>query len=225
MPISRKMADEAHRTLGVRLAPNGSWKAELLFLQSKAKKFTNRLLSANLTSSEALLAYRTMFLPSMLYSAGVTWMDKRQCETLQKISRPAWLNTFGFNRNFPQAVAYVPRKWAGLGMLHHYHKQGLRGIFTLLGQMKSKSEVGKIVTVGVETFRLLVGLERCPLESPSRKASLIYEETDWFSFLHNFLQEFGLSIVLPTRPYMQKKCVRDQALMDAIAEDWSRAEL
>ena len=110
MPISRKMLDEAHRTLRVQIVPNRSWVAELKFLTSKAKKFANRLISANLFSGEASLTYRTMFLPSMFYLARIMWMSRRQCKEIQKIARPALLNAFGFNRHFSQAVAYAPRK-------------------------------------------------------------------------------------------------------------------
>ncbi len=109
MPISRKASNEAHRTLGVRLAPDGSCTTELNFLKSKVKKFANRLITVNLSTTEASLAYRTIFVLSMLYSAGVTGLSRRQCEQLQKIASPAWLNALGFNRHFPQAVAYAPK--------------------------------------------------------------------------------------------------------------------
>ena len=113
------------------------------------------------------------------------------------IAWPAWLNAFDFKHNFPQAVAYAPRKWAGLGMVHHYHEQGLHGMFTIVQQIKSKSEVGKIVMIGVETFWMIVGTEEYPFVQPSRCVSLIYEEGDWFSFIHDFMHGFNLSMVLP----------------------------
>ncbi len=191
----------------------------------KAKKFANRLLSANLTSAEASLAYHTMFLPGMLYSSGITWLSRQQCETIQKIARPAWLNALGFNRHFPQAVAYAPRKWAGLALAHHYHEQGFRGVFTFVGQVKSNSEVGKIVTIGMEYFRMIVGFEACPFANPSSMVSKIYEEKDWFIFIHDFLLAFGMSIEFPTQSYMRKKCVRDCALMESLSDVWSRAEV
>ena len=39
------------------------------------------------------------------------------------------------------------------------------------------------------------------------------------------MREFDISIVLPTRPWMQTKCVYDRALMSAIVDTWSRAKL
>ncbi len=98
-------------------------------------------------------------------------------------------------------------------------------MFTLMGHVKSGSEVGKIVRIGVETFWLIVGMEECPFTQPSQQVSQIYEEGDWFSFLHNFMQEFHLSMVLPKPSYMNNKCVWDKALMSAVADGWSRADL
>ncbi len=98
-------------------------------------------------------------------------------------------------------------------------------MFTLLGHVKSGSEVGKIVWVGIKTYRLIVGMEKYPFGSPSSRARKIYPEEDWFLFLHNFMQEYDLSITLPTAVYMKKKCVRDNALMDVLGENWSRAEI
>ena len=68
-------------------------------------------------------------------------------------------------------------------MIHHYHEQGFWGILTLVGHVKSGSEVGKIVWVGMENYRLIVGMEQCPLCSPSHKARKIYAEEDWLLFL------------------------------------------
>ena len=85
LSISRKLKNESHRTLGVCISPDGSWKAELAFLRSKARKYANRLISSNLTTSEAVLAYRTMLLPSMLYSAGITHLSRQQCKGIQKL--------------------------------------------------------------------------------------------------------------------------------------------
>ena len=107
-------------------------------------------------------------------------------------------------------------------MLHHYHKQGLRKFFTLVGHMKSNSEVGKIVTVGVEMFWMLIGFEKCPFESPSQQGISIYENKVWFLFIHRFLWELDLSIILLIQPYMKKKCARDRDLMEAITTDWCK---
>ena len=159
LTISWKLLTEAHRNLGVWIALDGNWKEELKHLKSKAKKFLQRLLSAKLSTAEASIAYRTMYIPSMKYSVGITWLSKQQCEEIEKITRPAWLQYFGFNRNFPKTVAYAPWYWVVIGILHHWCDQGIQSIFTLIGKYKSGSEVKKMVKIGL---RLFVGRKTCP---------------------------------------------------------------
>ncbi len=181
-------------------------------------------MTAKLSTSEAVIAYRTMFVPSLTYSAGVTWLTKKQCEEIQKIARPAWLQAMGFNRNFPIAVAQAPRSWGGIGILDHFCEQGIRGLFTFMGHFKSGSEIGKMVVIGYETYRLIVGLPECPYQHPNKMARQIYDIQDWFAFLHDFLEENALSVSLPEVPYLQQKCVRDQALTALLSDRLSRAE-
>ncbi len=107
-PIERKKFDEMHWNLGVRIVPNGSWDAEIWFLKSKAEKYSQQLLTAKLSSTEASIAYRMMFVPSLMYSAGVTWLSKLQCKEIQKIACPEWLQAMGYNRHFPIAVTQAP---------------------------------------------------------------------------------------------------------------------
>ncbi len=223
--IQRKLSSEAHRTLGVRIAPDGNWLAELKHLKSKAKKYSQRLLSAKLSTTEAWLAYRTMYIPSMTYSAGITWLSKQQCDEIEKTARPAWLHAFGFNRNFPKAVAYAPRSWGGLGMLHHWCEQGIRGIYTLTGQYKSGSEVGKMVKIGLENFRLIIGRETCIFQQPCKRSRWAYDLDDWYGMIHDFSYQYGISIHIPMEPYFHPKCVRDSAIMSTLSDKWTRAEV
>ncbi len=111
-----------------------------------------------------------MFIPSLTYSAGITWLSKHQCKEIQKIARLAWLQAMGYNRHFPVAVAQAPRTWGGIGLLDHFCEQGIRGIFTFMGQYKSGSKVGKMVIIGHKTYRLLVGLDTCPFCNPGKKS-------------------------------------------------------
>ena len=86
-PIKRKPFHEAHHTLGVRITPNGSWKEELHFLKNKVRKYSQRLLTAKLSATETSIAHCTMFVPSLTYSAGLTWLNKKKCKEIQRIAR------------------------------------------------------------------------------------------------------------------------------------------
>ena len=81
-----------------------------------------------------------------------------------------------------------------------------------------------MVVIGHKTYRLLVGLETCRYYQANKFAWMIHELDDWFAFIQDFLKESALSITLPAVPYLQRKCVRDCALMDLVSERLTRAE-
>ncbi len=70
--ITLKDPNSAERTLGVRIAPSGSQKAEFQWLLQKANNFARLITKGRLSREEARYAYLTIFIPSMSYSLGVT---------------------------------------------------------------------------------------------------------------------------------------------------------
>ena len=82
-----------------------------------------------------------------------------------------------------------------------------------------------MVVIGHEMYRLMVGMDICPYQNPSRMSQWIYDLDDWFSFLHDFLEENDLTVTLPATPYLKHKCVRDRSLMDLMNDCLMRAEV
>ena len=174
--IKRLHHDQAHRRFGVRLAPNGKWSEELRFLKGKISRFTLKLKMNYLTTYEARLALKTMFNTSIYYSFGVTSFTEVECEELQKPSRPAWLQVLGYNSQYLQAVAFAPWWIGGIEMLQPFIVQGLKGLTLFMGHVRLQTQVGKLITVGLEFFRLIVGTSSCPLLDPMAKVA--YEMQD-----------------------------------------------
>ena len=224
-PIARKCFNKAHQTLGVRISPNGNWESEVQFLKQKARKYALHLHTAKLPTSETALAYCVMFLPSILYSAIVTWFTKTQWSEVDQLSCPNWLHSMGFPRNFLLAIVFAPQELGGLGFLEFFSEQGLHGIFTLMENFKANSDVGNLVKIGIEAFWLLVGRSQCAFSHPHKSTSWCYDLDDWFSNIHDFLEAHKLQLILPIRSYFQPECVRDKTLMDSLKSDWPRREI
>ncbi len=70
-------------------------------------------------------------------------------------------SSYGLSKELPAGNRFGPREYGGLGLLSVLYEQGLRGIFTLLGHLKSRSEVGKLVQIGIEIQRLIIGSSEC----------------------------------------------------------------
>ena len=62
------------------------------------KTMENMILSSRLTPSETLRAYKTVFLPSIIYPMGAVYFSPLQCQQLQNTAAQAYLPKLGFNR-------------------------------------------------------------------------------------------------------------------------------
>ena len=117
---------------------------------------------------------------------------------------------------FSLDLIFAPRKYSSLGLLSFFHQQGLRGIFTLIENLKLASDVRKLVQIGVDIFRLIIGSSECSFLEPRERIRWGYEDWDWFLHIYDFLFKHGLSFDLLMPKYYRKKCVRDQNLVKLI---------
>ncbi len=114
-PISIKQRDvsEAHKTLGVWLAPNGDDSAQADYLRSKAATTAHLIISSNFTKSDTFLAYHCCWIPSICYSLGTSAMDSKTLKSVQGPATSVFLQKMGFNKHFPRAVAFGPSEMGG----------------------------------------------------------------------------------------------------------------
>ncbi len=221
--INRKTHAQAHRTLGVRISPNGNWAVELDHLKNKIRRFNARLHKSFLTSHEVMMAMRTRFEPSVSYSLGVTGFSEQQCEQLQKLARPVWLQKLGYSLRYPSAVAHAPRDMGGIWMIQFFAFQGHKGLEMMLGHLRAQTEVGKMVQIGLDYFRLISGRANCPFRYPQETTA--YPLKDWFHLIREYLAKTESCIIYPMPKYMLPKCQGDVCLMDhAILPTWSPSD-
>jgi hypothetical protein len=69
--IECKSNYEAHKTLGVMESPAGDYKAEFERMQKKLRSFAQKIAQAHLTRSDAIVLYRSTYIPSMTYSLSI----------------------------------------------------------------------------------------------------------------------------------------------------------
>ena len=225
MPYSgkNKLSNQAHRMLGVRLAPNGSWAAELEFLQNKIRRFNAHLTKRFLNNHKVIVAMRTRFEPSVCYSSGITSFSPSQCDQLQKLIHPAWLCALGYSSRYPSAVAYAPEWIGGIWMLQFCVHQGTRGLEMMLGHLWAETEVRRMVKIGIDYFRLIAGHSTCPFANPTIQTA--YSITDWYTMIREFLLSTNSSVIIPMPGYFLPKSQGDTCLMDrAVPPQWARLE-
>lgn len=111
-------ANDAQRTLGSFIAPDGSCAKQIAVLHGKLKEWRSclrNLSASNLTA--AWLSYKTAFLKKIMYR-----LIGHNCsiDDLLDIQKPVdkeVLHILGLNKHFPRAVLYAPLKLGGMGCI------------------------------------------------------------------------------------------------------------
>jgi hypothetical protein len=80
-----------------------------------------QLISAQaITRSEACIAYRSIFLPSLRYSLSSTnpTLTRQELATVKRSSTQVLLSALEFDRNMPLKVVHGPAHPVGVGLRH-----------------------------------------------------------------------------------------------------------
>jgi hypothetical protein len=132
LAIEEKSVHTAHRTLGVRIAPDGTWFDETKHLQTKADKFATQLRASTCRRDDARIIEACVYRPSLTYSLEITTLDKATSNNIQTHAIQEILSHSGFNRNLPRAIVYGPKHYGGLGFTDLYTEQGIAHIHSFI---------------------------------------------------------------------------------------------
>lgn len=198
VPIRQLPCNEAHRTLGQMKAPIHSAPAQLKYMISKSKQWTNAIKQSTLNPLEAQVAYDTMWFPSLSYGVSTTNLSQKELDLVQKPIVNYILPRMGYNRHFPRAVVYGSPNFGGLNFKHLFIEQGLQHVLQFIRQYRSNNSIGQLLQISLRWFRLVAGVSYCPLQKPEYNTA--YVEHPWFNTLMTFLRNSHASIETNDEP-------------------------
>ena len=111
------------RTLGVRIAPAGTWSDELKHRRDQARELSLLIAGSVLSPDTARLGYHMMVCPKIEYPLTVTQFTQRECDSISASVIRACLSTMGYNCNMPREVVYGPISLFGLRIHDLYIEQ------------------------------------------------------------------------------------------------------
>jgi ribonuclease HI len=222
--ILEKSTSESHRTLGVRLAPNGKWHDEIKYLQEKADKIAHRILKANCTRNDASILERCVYRPSLTYSLEVTNLSQKDCDKIQSKAISHILAKAGYNRNMPRSVVFGPSSLGGIGFTNLYTEQGVSHIHSYIRHTRANDAIGKLMHISLDYLQLTAGVGRHILQQPSEH-NFSYTGAQWMCCLHQFLYENNLAITTPRAYKPTERRVNDKLLIDVALEHFNKSEL
>jgi hypothetical protein len=221
VPITQKSGSEAERTLGVRIAPNGSQQRELAWLRAKAHSFALHISNGKLSREEAHRAYHSIYIPSLTYSLGATCFNPTEAASIQKGSLHLILASMGINRNMPRSVVFAPTNLGGLGFKCLYTEQGCQQIENFIGHLRIDSTVGKLMRSTLSFHQLTAGTSGSLLAMPS--TDIPYLEKGWITSLRSFLASINGTIEIDNHFQLHPVRHNDCILMDSFNDPNSLA--
>jgi len=156
--IPRLEPSEARRTLGVRLAPDGNWTAEVAYLHSIAQDWQVKMAASKLSSHDAMFSLKNVVLRKLHYPLTTTTFTPQQCLQIMTPILKQGLPKAGVVRTFPRALAHGPLQYGGLDIPYMYTKQLIAHVTTLLRYGPHPDDLtGSLLHATAESMRLETG--------------------------------------------------------------------
>ena len=219
LPGPRKIATESpwkgRRTLGVRIAPGGSWTDEFQYRRQQSHELSLRLAGAHLDKDTARLGYATIVNARLEFPLTVTQFTQAQCDKISSPVLNVCMAKMGYNRNMPREVVYGPLQMGGLGLHDLYIEQGIKAVTALVGHLREPaSQTAKMMLIELQWCQVQAGTSINLLAEPH--VPIDYIESCWIMHIRSFLATYNLSIDLTQSAPPVLSCEHDAFIMDQL---------
>jgi Reverse transcriptase (RNA-dependent DNA polymerase) len=213
LPLERVQVNDARKTLGVYLAPNGDNTAEFEYLLDKAKTWQDRVWAGFLPRYAAWEAMSAGIMKTMEYPLAVTCFTPKQCHALTTPILQAGLPNSGVVRTFPRALVHGPISRQGLGIPKLHITQGVQHLLICLSYgNKPEDPTGFLLRASCQQLQLELGARKQFWDLDYNKWAHL-ANTSWVKHTWQFISDNGLQLQtdLPTLQYRRHN---DLYLMD-----------
>ena len=194
--LKRLHPSQAERTLGIRLAPDGSWNAEYKYLLAQAKKWADNIRVAHLPRHLVRQSMLTTIMKTLEYPLAVTCFTRRQCEKLLQPILKAGLSASGVMNTLPWKVVHGPQSRQGLGYKCLYTEQGIQHAARIQRfTQDAKNMTGQLLMGNMQEMKLCLGLNGAVMDHSFEKLGHLVEKsfTEW---TWGFLSSYGIQFTL-----------------------------
>lgn len=155
--VPRLEINEAFRTLGVYIAPNGSQTTQYNILRQYAIDYSSRITHSTLAPDEVFLSYIMHLRPKLVYPLASSSLTQAQCRSIQSPVMAAILPKLHLNRHTPHAIIYGEHLYGGLHFPDLYTDQGYSQLKLLIGHLKLAGETGNFILIALAHTQLHIG--------------------------------------------------------------------
>lgn len=190
---------------------SGCEKAQIKFVSEKNNAFAYKRCGARLNRIQAMLAYGSIYIPSMVYSLSATNLDKKTLEEIQSKATDTCLSAAGYEKTFPKAVVYGNRKFGGLGYAHLNTEKCIQQIESFTTHIRANATLGKSCVTNLAWCQLVLG-SSTPLLSSTH--DIRYMDGNGILDARDLLIESKGNLVIKNTWVMQLHCENDRNLID-----------
>ena len=152
--------NDAQRTLGSFIAPDGSNFRQLEVLLSHLQSWKHCLSNINSSNFQARwLSFQNVFLRKILYPIIGHSCNEADLQQVQKPTDKELLHILGLNEHFPRAVLRAPLLYGGLGCASIHAQHVVDKLILFLHHIREGGQVSEALYISMGTTQLECGVE------------------------------------------------------------------
>jgi len=203
---------KAEHSLGLRIAPDGNYAAELQFHKEQTLLWASQLIHSKIPQHITWLNFKTVLLKKVEYPLMVTTFSCNECDDIFCPAINAVLPALGINHHFPQDMIHGHADHFRLAIPNLYNSQGFLHLSALLKFGSMPCTTGQLLQHTYETLQLEVGLPGEILMQPFVNWALLCTKS-WLTHTWQYASENDWEIVTGL-PSLLPKCEHDWFLVE-----------
>jgi hypothetical protein len=168
-----------------------------------------------LNRRQAIAAYRSCYIPAILYSLSAVSLDQIKINTIQQKATTAFLRKSGYDMHFPRKVVYGTEKYGGLGYLQLYVESCGNKIISLVSHILNNTMLGKMMPINLNWTQTLSGVGTPILEN--NNIDITYITDNSYEQICSFNKTICAKIVIKNSWTPTAKRETDEITMDCVA--------
>lgn len=212
-------ANDAQRTLGSFIAPNGSISHQMEVLQDKLQEWQKCLSNLNSTNLLAKwLSNQTVFLKKVMYPLIGHRCDSDDLQPLQQPVDREVLHILGLNEHFPRDVLHPPLEFGGMGCVSIHGQHIIEKLILFVHHMHECGQMEATMRTSMSITQLECRSSRPFFSLPPEKWHHLVTKT-WITHIWSSRQPNGIDIKFHVETFWVLNPVRehDLCIMDMAA--------
>jgi Reverse transcriptase (RNA-dependent DNA polymerase) len=211
--LEQREISSSHRTLGAFKCIDGNEEDHKKFLYKKSEDMGHLALNGQLNKRQARLAYRSVYIPSMIYTLPAMSLNEEETNYIQQPAIQRFIRVIGFEKSFPRAAVYASIKYGGLGLPHLYAYSSSCKVECVLGNINMDTELGKLIIVDLDWIQMNTWLSTPILEYGF---VISYLPRNWITSIQEYLMKINAIIEIQDLWIPIIRRIHNKIIMDEI---------